>query len=43
MLSPDRPLLALTADKSRTHITEPPAGFEDLAIAISEQRTVVIA
>jgi DNA polymerase-3 subunit epsilon len=33
----------LTADKSRTHIIEPPAGFEDLAVAISEQRTVVIA
>jgi predicted DNA-binding transcriptional regulator YafY len=43
MLSHDRSPLALTADKSRTHIIEPPAGFVDLAVAISEQRTVVIA
>jgi hypothetical protein len=43
MLSHDRSPLALTADKSRTHIIEPPAGFEDLAVTISEQRTVVIA
>lgn len=33
----------LTADNARTYVIEPPAGFEDLAVAISEQRTVVIA
>ena len=33
----------VTADDARTFVIQPPAGFEDLAIAISEQRTVVIA
>ena len=33
----------VTADDSRTFLIEPPAGFEDLAVAIAEQRTVVIA
>ena len=33
----------VTADDSRTFVIDPPTGFEDLAIAISEQRTVVIA
>ncbi len=31
------------ADDSRTFVIDPPAGFEDLAVAISEHRTVVIA
>ena len=33
----------VTADDSRTFPIDPPVGFEDLAAAISEQRTVVIA
>ncbi|NLF73766.1 MAG: WYL domain-containing protein [Candidatus Anammoximicrobium sp.] len=32
----------LTADDSGTHLTEPPVGLEDLAVAISEHRTVMI-
>ena len=30
-------------DDSRTFLIDPPTGFEDLAVTISEQRTVVIA
>ena len=33
----------VTADDARTFVIDTPAGFEDLAIAISEQHTVVIA
>ena len=33
----------VTADEARTFPIDPPAGFEDLAVAISEHRTVVIA
>jgi DNA polymerase-3 subunit epsilon len=33
----------LTPDDCRTFSIEPPAGFEDLAVAIAEQTTVVIA
>ena len=33
----------VTADDARTFPIDPPAGFEDLAVAISEHRTVVIA
>lgn len=33
----------LTAENARTHVIEPPAGLEDLTVAIAEQRTVVIA
>ena len=33
----------LSAENARTHMIEPPVGFEDLAVAIAEQRTVVIA
>lgn len=33
----------LTTHDSGTHLTEPPVGLEDLAVAISEHRTVVIA
>ena len=33
----------VTADDTRTFMIDPPTGFEDLAIAMSEQRTVVIA
>lgn len=32
----------LTAHDSGTHLTEPPVGLEDLAVAISEHRTVMI-
>jgi DNA polymerase III subunit epsilon len=33
----------VTVDDARTFPIDPPAGFEDLAVAISEHRTVVIA
>jgi len=33
----------VSADDGRTFLIDPPAGFEDLALAISEQRTLVIA
>ena len=33
----------VTADDARTFLIDPPASLEDLAVAISEQRTVVIA
>ncbi|MCY2994409.1 MAG: exonuclease domain-containing protein [Planctomycetota bacterium] len=33
----------VTADEARTFLIDPPAGYEDLALAIAEQRTVVIA
>jgi DNA polymerase III epsilon subunit family exonuclease len=33
----------LTPDHARTHLIEPSAGFENLAVAIAEERTVVIA
>ena len=33
----------VTADDSRTFPMDPPVGFEDLTVAISEQRTIVIA
>jgi DNA polymerase-3 subunit epsilon len=32
----------VTPEDCRTSVIEPPAGFEDLAVAIAEQRTVVI-
>jgi DNA polymerase III subunit epsilon len=33
----------VAADDSRTFVIDPPAGFEDLAVAIAEERMVVIA
>ncbi len=33
----------LTFENTRTNVIQPPAGLEDLAVAIAEQRTVVIA
>jgi predicted DNA-binding transcriptional regulator YafY len=33
----------LTAENARTNVIEPPAGLEDLTVAIAEQRTVEIA
>jgi DNA polymerase III epsilon subunit-like protein len=35
--------LPVTPDDSRTFVIEPSAGYEDLAVAIAEQRSVVIA
>lgn len=33
----------LSAENARTHLIDPPAGFEELAVAITEQRILVIA